>query len=126
MTKTALGMSRGTLVQALGGGAVVFGAAGVVAPRVLGAAYDVPSTPHTAQLLRLFGTRMLAIAAWTFTARTKEETDRVLAAAAGMNLVDSVTALATMRTTNRATAVRAAMTSAFFGALALTARALDD
>lgn len=126
MTKTALGMSKGTLVQALGGGAVVFGAAGLVAPRVLGAAYGVPSSPHTTQLLRLFGSRMLAIAAWNFTARTREETDRVLAVAAAMNFLDSATALATMRTINRTTAVRAAATSAFFGTLAFAGRSLDD
>src|SRR5687767_3864425 len=65
MASTALGMSRGTLVQALTGSAAVFGVAGVLAPRALGATYGVPSSPHTTQLLRLFGSRMLALAAWS-------------------------------------------------------------
>ncbi len=79
MARTALGMSKRTLVQALGASAALFGVAGVLAPRALGTAYGVPSSPHTTQLLRLFGSRMLVLAAWSLTARTKEETDRVLA-----------------------------------------------
>jgi hypothetical protein len=126
MAKTALGMTKAQWVQFLGGGAVAFGATGVVAPRALGAAYSVPSSPHTTQLLRLFGSRMLAIAAWTYTARTKEETDRLLAVAAAMNALDVLTALAAMRTTGGATAGRAALTSAFFGTLAFAVRSLDD
>ncbi len=94
-------------------------------PQTLGAAYGVPLSPHTTQLLRLFGSRMLALAAWTFTARTKEETDRVLAVAAAMNLVDVLTALAAARTTG-VTAVRAAATSATFAALGLAVRSLED
>jgi hypothetical protein len=68
---------------------------------------------------------MLALAAWTFTARTKEETDRVLAVAAAMNLVDVLTALAAARTTG-VTAVRDATTSATFAALGLAVRSLED
>jgi hypothetical protein len=126
MATTALGMSRATLVQALTGGAVVFGAAGVLAPRALGATYGVPPSPHTTQLLRLFGSRMLALAAWSSTARTKEETDRALAVSAGMNVVDTLTALGSARTVGRATAMRAAATSAFFAALSLVVRSLED
>jgi hypothetical protein len=73
MAKTALGMSKGTLVRALSACAALFGVAGVLAPRALGAAYGVPSSPHTTQLLRLFGSRMLALAAWSFTARSLED-----------------------------------------------------
>ena len=126
MAKTALGLPKQTLVQGLSWGAVLFGAAGVLAPRALGAAYDVPPSPHTTQLLRLFGSRMLAIAAWSFTARTKEETDRVLAVAVGMNLLDVATALAGAPATGRASAVRAAATSAFFAGLAGRVRSLED
>lgn len=124
MAKTALGMTRRTLVQSMGASAALFGVAGVLAPQALGGAYGVPSSPHTTQLLRLFGSRMLALAAWTFTARTKEETDRVLAVAAAMNVVDVLTALAA-RTTG-ATAARAAATSATFAALSLAVRSLED
>jgi hypothetical protein len=126
MAKTALGMSKQTLVQTLSGSAALFGVTGLLAPRALGRTYGVPSTPHTTQLLRLFGSRMLAIAAWSFTARTKEETDRVLTVAAGMNLVDAVTALTSMRGTGKATAVRAAVTSATFAALSLVVRWLEE
>lgn len=125
MAKTALTMSKRTLVQALGGSAALFGVTGVLAPRALGAAYDVPPSPHTTQLLRLFGSRMLALAAWAFTVRTKEETDRMLAVAAGMNLVDALTALAAAQATGRATAVRAAVTSGTFAALGLGVRSLE-
>ncbi len=118
-------MPKRTLVQSLGASAALFGAAGVLAPQALGAAYGVPSSPHTTQLLRLFGSRMLALAAWTFTARTKEETDRVLAIAAAMNLVDVLISLAAARTTG-VTAVRAAATSATFAALGLAVRSLED
>jgi hypothetical protein len=125
MAKTLLGLPKQTLVTALGASAALFGTAGVLAPRALAAAYAVPSTPHTTQLLRLFGTRMLALAAWTFTARTEEETDRLLTVAAGMNVVDALTALASSGQTGRAGAMRAAATSGAFGALGLAVRSLD-
>src|SRR5688500_5465948 len=125
MTRTTLGMSKQTLVNALGASAALFGTAGVLAPRALAAAYAVPPTPHTTQLLRLFGTRMLALAAWTFTARTEEEVDRLLTVAAGMNAVDALTALATAGSTGRAGAIRAAATSGTFGALGLAVRRME-
>jgi hypothetical protein len=125
MASAPLGMSKGALVQCLGASAALFGAAGVLTPQALGAAYGVPSSPHTTHLLRLFGSRMLALAAWTFTARTKEETDRVLVTAAAMNSVDVLIALAAARTTG-ATAVRAAATSATFAGLGLAVRSLED
>jgi hypothetical protein len=126
MATSALGMPKHTLVRAMGTCAALFGGLGLLAPRALGSAYAVPVTPHTTQLLRLFGTRMLALAAWTFTARTDEETDRVLAVAAGMNVVDALTALAASGETGRAGAVRAAATSGSFGALALVVRSLQS
>src|SRR5438270_692753 len=51
--KTAMGMSKRTLVQALNGSAALFGVTGLFTPRALGGAYGVPSSPHTRQLLRL-------------------------------------------------------------------------
>ena len=68
---------------------------------------------------------MLALAAWTFTARTNEETDRVLAVAAVMHSVVVLIALAAARTTG-ATAVRAATTSATFAVLGLAVRSPED
>jgi hypothetical protein len=43
-----------------------------------------------------------------------------------MNLVDALTALAGMGSTGKATAVRAAATSASFAALGLGVRSMDD
>ena len=126
MAKTLLGLPKQTLVTVLGASAAVFGTAGLLAPRTLAAAYATPSTPHTTQLLRLFGTRMLALAAWTFTARTEEEVDRLLAVAAGMNALDALTALASSGAIGRAAGVRAAATSGAFSALGLAVRSLDD
>ena len=126
MAKSLLGMSKPALVRAMGGSAALFGVAGVLAPRSLEAAYGIPPSPHTRQLLRLFGSRMLALAAWTFTARTKEETDRVLAVAAAMGVLDVLTALAAAPGTGKGTSARAAGTSSFFAALAVAVRALDD
>ncbi len=111
MGKTALGMPKRTLVQSMGASSAAFGVACLLAPQALGKAYRLPSSPHTTQLFRHSGTRTLALAAWTFTARTQEETDRVLAVAAAMNVADVLIALATARTTG-ATAVRAAATRA--------------
>jgi hypothetical protein len=101
-----LGMPKRTLVQSLSASAALFGVAGVLAPKALGAAYGVPSSPHSTELLRLFGSRMLALAA-------------------AMNLVDVLSALAAARSTG-ATAVRAAATSATFAALGLAIRSLED
>ena len=126
MATTALGMPKRTLVQAMGASAAAFGTAGLLAPQALAAAYAVPSTPHTTQLLRLFGSRMLALAAWTFTARTEEERDRLLGVAAGMGAVDALTALAAAGSTGRSSAVRAAATSGSFGVLALVIRSLNE
>ena len=126
MAKTLLGLPKQTLVRAMGGSATLFGVAGVLAPRSLEAAYGIPPSPHTTQVIRLFGSRMLALAAWTFTARTKEETDRVLAVAAAMGVLDVLTALAAAPGTGKATTIRAAGTSSFFAALAVAVRSLQD
>jgi hypothetical protein len=126
MAKAALGMSKQSLVNVLTGSAALFGVTGVVAPGALGAAYAVPPSPYTTQLLRLFGSRMLAIAAWSFTAKTDEERSRVLTVAAAVNLVDVLTALAAARATGMTTAGRAAATSGTFAALGLVVRSLED
>ncbi len=126
MAKTALGMSRAALVQVLSGSAALFGVTGVLAPRALEVAYGIPPSPHARQLIRLFGSRMLALAAWSSTARTKEETDRVLTVAAAVNLVDVLTAVAAARSLGTTTAVRAAATSGTFAALAFVVRSLED
>ena len=121
----AAGPSKQALVRAMGAGAALFGAAGLLAPHALAKAYAVPDTPHTAQLLRLFGSRMLALAAWTFTARS-QEVQRLLSVAAGMCGVDTVTALAAAGSTGRSSAVRAVATNGTFAVLAVAIRSLED
>jgi len=125
MAKTALGLPKSTLVQVMNWSAALFGVAGVLTPRALAATYSVPPSPHVTQLLRLFGSRMLALSALGFTARSKEETDRALAVAVGLNALDTATALLGARATGWSSATRAAATSATFGALAHTVRSLD-
>lgn len=125
MAKTAMGMSKEAWGQALNGSAALFGLSGLFAPRALGSAYGIPPSPHTTQLLRLFGSRMLALAAVGFTARTPAEKDRLLTVAVALNIVDAVTALAAGSGTGRSTAVRAAATSAGFAVLGGVVRSLE-
>jgi hypothetical protein len=125
MTKNASRMSKSTLVRVLAGNAAAFGAIGVAAPGVLEAVYGFPRSPHSRQLIRLFGSRMLVLAAWSFTARTAEETNRSLAAGTAMNILDTLTALSAARATG-GTSVRAAATSATFAGLLAAVRSMDD
>ena len=125
MAKTALGMSKPALIHVLAGNAAAFGLTGLLAPRLLEAAYGIPQSPHTRQLIRLFGSRMLVLAAWSYTARTNEEADRALAAGVAMNVVDTLTALSAARATG-ATALRGAMTSAAFAGILVAVRSLED
>jgi hypothetical protein len=123
MPQTIAGMSRGTLVRgfAAAGGAV--GLISIVAPRVIDAAFQIAPTPDGHQLLRLLGTRTLALSVWALTAQTDEETDRALAVFAAMNAADAITTIAA-RDTGTASRVRAVTTYAAFAAGALGARAL--
>ncbi len=125
MAKNALGMSKPALVRVLAGNAAAFGLTGLLAPRVLEAAYGIPQSPHGRQLIRLFGSRMLVLAAWSYTARTNEETNRALAAGVAMNVVDTLTALSARRATG-GTALRGAATSAAFAGLLAAVRSLED
>ena len=125
MAKTALGMSKPALIRALAGNAAAFGLTGVLAPRVLESVYGFPPSPHSRQLLRLFGSRMLVLAAWSYTARTSEEADRALAAGVGMNVLDSLTALSAARATG-GTSLRGAATSAAFAGILTAVRSMED
>jgi hypothetical protein len=80
---------------------------------------------HSRQLIRLFGSRMLVLAAWSYTARTDDEANRALGAGAAMNVIDTLTALSAARATG-GTAVRGAVTSAAFAGILAAVRSLDD
>jgi hypothetical protein len=116
-------MSDDKLVQGLAAAAVAFGAAGVLAPRLVEVTYAVPSTPHTDQVLRLWGSRNLVLAGWILTARSEEETSRALTMLAGMNALDALTAVTVGRGTGAATWLRAALTSGFFAGATAALRA---
>ena len=115
MAQAVAGLDKQTLAKALAGAGTAFGAVSVVAPRVVAGAYGVPVTSGGLQLQRLFGSRALVISALALTARTDEEVDRGLLAVAAMNLLDSVTALASARGASRATTVPSAVTSTSAG-----------
>jgi hypothetical protein len=118
-------MSKETAVQALAAAAAVFGVAGLLTPRVLEGAYAVPASPYTRQMLRLFGSRMLALAAWARSADTPEDRNTLLTVACGMNALDALTAVLAPGEP-AATRIRAALTSGLFGAIAGYARTLPD
>lgn len=122
MTQTIGGTSKRTLARALGATGAAFGATSIVAPGAIATAYGVPPTPQGLQLQRLFGSRALVVSVSAMTARTEEEIDRGLTLVAAMNLLDTLTALATARGSGRATTVRAAVSSLAYGAAALALR----
>jgi hypothetical protein len=124
MAQAVGGLDKKTLARALGAAGVAFGALSVVAPRAVAGGYGVPITPAGLQLQRLFGSRALVISALALTARTDEEADRGLLAVAAMNLLDSVTALASARGAARATTVRAVASSLVYGGAALAVRSM--
>jgi hypothetical protein len=118
-------MSKGTLVRGFAAAGAAIGVVSIVAPRVIDTAFEVAPTPDGHQLLRLLGTRTLALSAWALTAHTQEETDRALAVFAAMNAADAITTIAA-RDTGTASRVRAVATFATFAAGALGARALGS
>ena len=120
---TTSGTSKQSLAKALGAAGVAFGAVSVVAPRAVARSYGVPVTPAGLQLQRLFGSRALAISVLALTAKTDEETDRGLAAVAGVNLLDTLTALANAGSAGGKTTTRAVASSLAYGVAALAIRA---
>jgi hypothetical protein len=123
MTGSSPTESKQSLARGLAAAGVAFGLTGLLAPRVMEAAYAVPHSPHSRQLLRLFSSRNLTLGLWGLTTRTEEELDRALALTGAMSLVDAATALGARSGTSTRNAVAGAATSAFFGAAALVIRA---
>jgi hypothetical protein len=123
MAKSATGMSKQSMARALGAAGAAFGLLSVLAPKTVARSYGVPITPAGLQLQRLFGSRALAISVLALTARTDEETDRGLAAVAGVNLLDTLTALANAGSAGGKTTTRAVLSSLAYGSAALAIRA---
>jgi hypothetical protein len=126
MAGTSAGTSKRQLARGLGAVGAAFGAASVLAPRAVAAGYGVPVTPAGLQLQRLFGSRALAVSLAALTARTDEEVDRGLAILAGVNLLDTLTALAAAGSAGRTTTVRAVVSSLAYGGAALALRLRKD
>jgi len=126
MAQAVAGMSKKSAAKTLAATGAAFGLLSVLAPRAVAGAYGVPVTPGGLQLQRLFGSRALAISALALTARTDEEADRILAVVAAMNLLDSVTALATAGSAGSKTTVRAVVSSLAYGAAAVAIRSMKD
>ena len=122
MAGTSAGPTKRQLARALGATGAAFGVASVLAPRAVAASYGVPVTPAGLQLQRLFGSRALAVSLAALTARTDEEVDRGLAILAGVNLLDTLTALGAAGSAGRRTTVRAAVSSLAYGGAALALR----
>ncbi len=126
MAGTSAGTSKRQLARGLGAVGAAFGAASVLAPRAVATGYGVPVTPAGLQLQRLFGSRALAVSLAALTARTDEEVDRGLAILAGVNLLDTLTALAAAGSAGRTTTVRAVVSSLAYGGAALALRLRKD
>jgi hypothetical protein len=126
MAQAVAGMSKQTLAKALGAAGAAFGALSVVAPRAVATGYGVPVTPGGLQLQRLFGSRALVVSALALTARTDEEVDRGLLAVAAMNLLDTVTALATAGKAGTRTTTWAVASSLAYGGAALAVRSMKE
>jgi Domain of unknown function (DUF4267) len=123
MAKRAAGMSKQSMARALGATGAAFGLLSVLAPRAVARSYGVPITPGGLQLQRLFGSRALAISVLALTAKTDEENDRGLAAVAGVNALDTLTALANAGSAGGKTTTRAVLSSLAYGSAALAIRA---
>lgn len=126
MAQAVGGMSKQSLVKALGAAGAAFGLLSVAAPRAVANSYGVPATPAGLQLQRLFGSRALVVSGLALTARTEEEVDRGLAAVAAMNLLDTVTALAAAPQAGRRTTARAIISSLAYGGAALAVRSMKS
>ena len=112
-----------TISNAVAGGALGFGAIGLIAPKVLVGTFGLPDTGPFRFLSRLWGTRTAVLG---FLALTLPESERkqVYAAAAAMNAVDAAVAVAAGPDLSGRTKVMAALTSGTF-AVASAAVALE-
>ena len=119
MARSSTGTSKRSLARALGAAGAGFSLISVLAPRAVAKGYGVPPTPQTIQLQRLFGSRALVVSLAALTARTDEEVDRGLALVAGMNLLDTLTALGAASGSGRPTTTRAVASSLAYGGAAL-------
>lgn len=111
------GTNHDTVANAVAGGALAFGAAGLAAPQLLIGTYGLPNTGPFRFLARLWGTRTATLGALALMQPAAQRRP-FYAAAAAMNAVDAAVALGAGRDVSTRTKVMAAVTSASFAAAA--------
>jgi len=98
---------------AIAAGALAFGAAGILAPKVLLGVYGLPATPPVRFLARLWGTRTAVLGALYLASPSEDSRRRMLVAEVALNAADAAIAAAAPGIPLRAR-VMAALTSAGF------------
>ena len=83
-------MARRELTPVLAGTGVGFGAAAVLAPRLLGRVYGFDAAGETAAMMQLFGTRNVALGALALRADSDEARDAIAGAVGVACAVDTV------------------------------------
>ena len=119
--------SNGTMSTSIAAGAIGFGAAAVVAPRLIAGIYGLPNTGPFRFLLRLWGTRTATLGALLLSEDDDARRRRVTTAAAAMNAIDALVALRAGPEVKRRSKLLAALTSGGFAAagVAFLAGAID-
>jgi hypothetical protein len=114
------------LSRAIAFGSIGFGIAGVLSPAGLGRSYGLDDTPQMRLMGRLFSSRNLALGALALAAEDDAAGDRVLMAAAGINVLDTLAALAGgSRGLPKRAAAMVALTTVGFAAASVAALTRD-
>jgi hypothetical protein len=119
-------MDKRMLASGLGGGAMAFGVAAVVAPKALGQVYSITNNADSRILFRLWGTRTFTLGALALGISDEKQLDDLLLKVAALNATDALLAVfAGLRdgAPSRGAALSGS-TSAAFAAALLYARSL--
>lgn len=103
-----------TVGTAIAGGAIGFGAAGLLAPRLVIRTYGLPDTGPFRFMTRLWGTRTAALGVVMILERDARRRANLAAIAVAVNALDAVVATTAGRDLSARTKVMAAATSASF------------
>lgn len=119
--------SSGTVSTSIAGGAIGFGVAAVLAPRIITGLYGLPNTGPFRFLLRIWGTRTATLGALLIAEADDARRRRLMTAATAMNAVDAIVALSAGPEVKKRSKFLAALTSGGFAAagVAFLAGAID-
>lgn len=119
--------SSGTVSTSIASGAIGFGVAAVLAPRIITGLYGLPNTGPFRFLLRIWGTRTATLGALMIAEADDARRRRLMTAATAMNAVDALVALSAGPEVKRRSKLLAALTSGGFAAagVAFLAGAID-